>query len=69
LSPDAIVVITMIRTILGKKVRALAGEYERPWVSCTGRGLESLRRSALKAAQLGAAKRSTRQGSRGSRPE
>jgi len=61
-SPDAIVVITMIRTILGEKVRALAGEYERPWVACTGRGFESLRRSALKAAQLGAAKRGGRTG-------
>jgi len=52
----------MIRTILGEKVRALAGEYERPWVACTGRGFESLRRSALKAAQLGAAKRGGRTG-------
>lgn len=59
-SPDAIVVITMIRTILGQKVRALSGEHERPWVACTGRGFESLKRSALKAAQLGAAKRAGR---------
>jgi len=57
---DAIVVITMIRTILGEKVRALASAHDRPWVACTGRGFESLRRAAVKAAQLATLARARR---------
>jgi hypothetical protein len=39
---DAVVVMTMVRTLLGASVRRRAGELDLPWVSCQGTGRQSL---------------------------
>lgn len=53
-SADAVVLMTMMRTTLGQKLRA---QLQRPWVSCAARGEMGLRRSIVKAACVALATR------------
>jgi hypothetical protein len=46
---DAVVVMTMVRTLLGASVRRRAGELDLPWVSCQGTGRQSLMASIEEA--------------------
>jgi hypothetical protein len=46
---DVVVINKFVRTQLGRHLREYCGS-EHPWWSCTGRGLESLKRSILQAA-------------------
>ncbi|MEZ6009344.1 MAG: hypothetical protein R3F05_16495 [Planctomycetota bacterium] len=48
----AVVVLTMIRTKLGRSLRRICSEQGKPWVSCTGTGFASLRRSVETAVSL-----------------
>ena len=41
-SADAVVVMTYVRTGLGRQVRRDAGRQNRPWISCTGRGRQTM---------------------------
>jgi phosphoglycolate phosphatase-like HAD superfamily hydrolase len=52
---DAIVLMPYVRTQLGRALRRLASEWGVPWVSCTGKGYDSLER-ALRAALVLAAR-------------
>lgn len=51
---DAVVLMTMMRTMLGCRLRA---ELRRPWVSCAARGEMGLQRSIVKAASVALAMR------------
>ena len=46
---DVVVINSFVRTQLGRHLRQYCGR-EHPWRPCTGRGLESLKRSILQAA-------------------
>jgi len=47
---DAVVLMPLVRTILGRMVRRRCSEREIPWFPCTGRGLASMERAVLAAA-------------------
>jgi tetratricopeptide (TPR) repeat protein len=47
-----LVIMRYIRTMLGRALRKRANELELPWVSCTGSGRESMRRSIEEAILL-----------------
>ena len=49
-SADAVVLMPLVRTILGRMVRRRCSECEIPWFPCTGRGLASMERAVLAAA-------------------
>jgi hypothetical protein len=49
---DAVVVMRFIRTLLGRTVRALCSEHDRPWVACTGHGRDSLLAAIEQAVML-----------------
>lgn len=51
---DALVVMSFVRTLLGRRVRRAAGERGVPWVPCTGHGRESLRRALEHAVEVAA---------------
>jgi hypothetical protein len=51
---DAVVLMTMMRTMLGQQLRA---QLRCPWVSCVARGEAGLRRSVVKAACVALATR------------
>lgn len=51
---DAVVLMTMMRTMLGQSLRA---SLRRPWVSCAARGEKGIERSILKAASIALRKR------------
>ena len=40
---DAVVMMTMMRTMLGRKMRAIFNDPPRPWVPCTGTGKKSIK--------------------------
>ncbi len=42
---NAIIVMRLMRTELGRKLRKAANESGKRWIPCTGRGLDSMRRS------------------------
>lgn len=54
---DAVVLMTMMRTSLGQRLRA---GLQRPWVSCVARGEKGLTRSIVKAAGIALALRRRR---------
>lgn len=59
---DAVVLMTFVRTNLGRWVRRTAGEHGLPWVSCTGHGRAAIERSidyAIRLAQEPAAGRAS----------
>jgi hypothetical protein len=39
---DAVVVMKMVRTLLGKSIRKRSGELGQPWIPCQGTGRQSL---------------------------
>jgi len=49
---DALVIMRMIRTGLGRSLRVLANDMDVPWVSCTGRGRKSISLSIQKAVRI-----------------
>ena len=53
---DALVLMPFVRTQLGRALRRLGGEFDIPWVPCTGKGYDSMER-ALRLAILLAASR------------
>jgi len=54
---DAVVLMVMMRTTLGQKLRAALNDPPRPWVACTNTGRATVLRSVQKAARVGLAER------------
>ncbi len=50
---DAVVLMSMMRTMLGRTLRAALNEPPRPWVPCNGTGRDALERSIRRAAEIG----------------
>jgi hypothetical protein len=50
----AVVVMTFVRTMLGRRIRRTAGEAGLPWISCTGHGRGSLLRAIDRAVAVAA---------------
>jgi hypothetical protein len=51
---DALVLMPLVRTELGRALRRLASELGIPWVPCTGRGYDSMERALQTALALAA---------------
>lgn len=51
---DAVVIMRFVRTGLGRALRKMASQHDRPWVACSGHGLDSLRRAILEAIDVAA---------------
>jgi hypothetical protein len=51
-APDAVVLMTFVRTNLGRWVRRTAGEHGLPWISCAGHGKASMARAIDRAVQI-----------------
>jgi hypothetical protein len=51
---DALVLMPLVRTELGRALRRLAGEFGIPWVPCTGKGYDSMERALRTALTLAA---------------
>jgi hypothetical protein len=49
---DAVVIMRFVRTLLGRTLRALCSEHDRPWVACTGHGRDSLLGAIEEAVRL-----------------
>lgn len=49
---DVLVVMTFVRTMLGRRLRRTAGEAGIPWVACTGHGRASIERAIARAVAL-----------------
>lgn len=49
---DALVLMPLVRTNLGRRLRRTSGEAGLPWVACTGHGVDSITRAISKAAQV-----------------
>lgn len=49
---DVLVVMTFVRTMLGRRLRRTAGESGIPWVACTGHGRASIERAIARAVAL-----------------
>ena len=54
---DAVVLMVMMRTTLGQKLRAALNDPPRPWIACTGTGRDMVLRSVREAARVGLAER------------
>lgn len=54
---DALVIMTFVRTLLGRRIRRTAGEASIPWISCTGHGLASVERAIERAVVVVTAQR------------
>ena len=54
---DAVVLMSMMRTMLGRTMRAALNDPPRPWVPCTGRGHDALERSIRRAVIVGMKKK------------
>ncbi|MFP4683433.1 MAG: hypothetical protein ACLFMW_07230 [Ectothiorhodospira sp.] len=50
---DAVVLMTMMRTLLGRALREALNDPPRPWVPCTGTGRRALVESIRRAAAIG----------------
>ncbi|MCG5535066.1 hypothetical protein [Ectothiorhodospira mobilis] len=50
---DAVVLMTMMRTLLGRALREALNDPPRPWVPCTGTGRGALVESIRRAARVG----------------
>ncbi len=46
---DALVLMSFVRTLLGRRLRRTAGEAGLPWIACTGHGRASLERAVERA--------------------
>jgi len=51
-SADAVVLMTFMRTNLGRRIRAGAGAAGLPWIACTGHGRQSLERAIERAVEV-----------------
>lgn len=51
---DAVVLMSMMRTMLGRKLREALNDPPRPWVPCTGTGRKALEDSIRTAARIAA---------------
>lgn len=49
---DVLVLMTFVRTTLGRRLRRSAGEARLPWVACTGHGRASMERAIDRAVAL-----------------
>jgi tetratricopeptide (TPR) repeat protein len=49
---DVLVLMTLVRTNLGRRMRRRSGELGRPWVSCTGHGRAALVRAIERAMEV-----------------
>lgn len=49
---DALVLMPLVRTNMGRFLRRKVGEMNRPWISCTGRGINSIVRAIDNAVQV-----------------
>ena len=49
---DVLVLMSMVRTNLGRHMRRVASELSRPWVACTGTGRASVQGAIEQAVQL-----------------
>jgi hypothetical protein len=49
---NAVVLLTLVRTNLGRTVRRRVGEAAIPWVPCTGHGQQSLQRALTRAVEV-----------------
>ena len=54
---DAVVLMVMMRTTLGQKLRAALNDPPRPWIACTNTGRDTVFRSVQEAARVGLAER------------
>ena len=52
LNADAMVLMPLMRTGLGRRLRPLADEHGKFWMPCTGHGRDSMKRSILEAARV-----------------
>ncbi len=50
---DAVVLMVMMRTTLGQKLRAALNDPPRPWIPCTGTGRKTVLDSVRRAARVG----------------
>ncbi|MCG5494071.1 hypothetical protein [Ectothiorhodospira variabilis] len=50
---DAVVLMTMMRTTLGRALREALNDPPRPWIPCTGTGKQALLESIRRAARVG----------------
>ncbi|MEP0813895.1 MAG: hypothetical protein HRF49_04425 [bacterium] len=51
-SADAVVVHRMMRTILGRMIRKYINDHGKKWVTCIGRGADSLSRAVAKSVEI-----------------
>ncbi len=54
---DAVVLMSMMRTMLGRTMRAALNDPPRPWVACTGTGKQAVENSVREAARVGLERR------------
>jgi len=54
---DAVVLMSMMRTLLGRTMRAALNDPPRPWVPCTGTGRRAIENSIRTAVRIGLAER------------
>ncbi|MFO8072811.1 MAG: hypothetical protein R6V85_13140, partial [Polyangia bacterium] len=57
---NAIIVMRFMRTELGRKLRKAANESGKRWIPCTGKGLDSMRRSVERAIAVARQQRQAR---------
>lgn len=50
--PDAVVLMTFVRTNFGRWVRRTSGEHGLPWISCAGHGRASMERAIDRAVRV-----------------
>lgn len=51
-SADCLVLMPLVRTNLGRRLRRGVGEMGKPWVPCTGRGRDSIQRAIERAVDV-----------------
>jgi len=49
---DALVLMTLVRTNLGRRMRREASERDKPWIPCTGHGRKSITLAVRRAASV-----------------
>lgn len=59
---DVLILMTFIRTMLGRRLRRTAGEADIPWVACTGHGRASIERAIDRAVAVSRSRDRSRRG-------